>query len=159
MMDVESIEKILVQCAKSGCDISYSEALQALGMQFTRPRMRQLCRMLCEVEARAKANGEPELAVLLVRGSDRLPGDGWWAGRTKFPGEWTGEEAEKYVRRLQRKAFKYWRSHTQQGTLAQNDIGAVRVRDHKPRARTTERVFDIAGRNATAASNPEGRVG
>lgn len=109
-MDMDSVEQLLVQCAKSGCDISYSQALLALGLQFTRPRMRQLCRLLSDVEARSRANGEPELAVLLVRGSDRLPGDGWWAGRINYHGEWTGKEAAKYVKRLQRKAFKYWRT-------------------------------------------------
>ncbi len=104
----ELIEQLLVQCAKCQTDISYSEALAALGTQFTRPRMRELCRVLGEVEAKAKENGEPELAVLVVRGSDRLPGDGWWAGRTSYRGDWAGEKAEKYVRRLQQKAFKYW---------------------------------------------------
>jgi hypothetical protein len=106
---VEWIEQLLIQCAKRQTDISYSEALRALGTQFTRPKMRELCRVLGEVEARAKENGEPELAVLVVRGSDRLPGDGWWAGRTSYRGDWTGEKAAKYVRRLQQ---KYWTDHS-----------------------------------------------
>ena len=110
MFQVESVEQLLIQCAKSGTDISYSEALTSLGTRFTRPRMRQLCRVLCEVEERARENGEPELAVLVVRGSDRLPGDGWWAGRKRYRGEWTGEQAARYVRSLQQRAFKYWRS-------------------------------------------------
>ena len=105
---VESVEQLLIQCAKDGTDISYSEALTALGTRFTRPKMRQLCRVLGEVEERARENGEPELAVLVVRASDRMPGDGWWASRKSYCGEWTGEQAAKYVRRLQQKAFKYW---------------------------------------------------
>ncbi len=112
MFPVETVEQLLVQCAKSRTDISYSEALTALGTRFTRPKMRELCRVLGEVEARAKVNGEPELAVLVVRGSDRLPGDGWWASRTRYRGDRTGEKAEKYVRRLQQKAFKYWTDHS-----------------------------------------------
>ena len=108
MFQVELVEQLLVQCARNRVDISYSEALKALGARFTRPKMRELCRVLGEVEARARENGEPELAVLVVRGSDRLPGDGWWAGRTSYGGDWTGEKAAKYVRRLQHKAFKYW---------------------------------------------------
>ena len=51
-----------------------------------------------------------ELAVLVVRSSDRLPGEGWWANRANYRGERTGEQAEKYVRRQQRKAFKRWRT-------------------------------------------------
>ncbi len=108
MFQVELVEQILVQCAISRTDISYADALRALGTRFTRPKMRELCRVLGEVETRAKENGEPELAVLVVRGSDGLPGDGWWACRTSYRGDWTGERAEKYVRRLQQKAFKYW---------------------------------------------------
>ena len=108
MIQMESLEQLLIQCAKSRTDISYSEALIAVGRRFTRPKMRELCRVLSGIEERSRRNGEPELAVLVVRGSDRMPGDGWWAGRTNYRGEWTGEQAEKYVRRLQRKAFKYW---------------------------------------------------
>ena len=109
MIDTDLVEKLLIQCARNGTDISYSEALSAIGLSFTRPRMRQFCRVLGEVESRARKNGEPELAVLVVRGSDRLPGDGWWTGRTRYRGEWTGQEAAKYVRRLQNRAYKYWR--------------------------------------------------
>ena len=108
MFQVEAVEQLLIQCARSGVDISYSEALLALGYRFSRPKMRELCKVLCEVEKRARENGEPELAVLVVRSSDRLPGDGWWTGRKSYHGEWTGEQAEKYVRRLQKKAFDFW---------------------------------------------------
>jgi len=110
MFNVELVEHLLIECAKLEVDISYSDALVALGTPFTRPKMRKLCRVLGEVDARASENGEPELAVLVVRTSDRLPGDGWWASRTSYRGERTGEQAEKYVRRHQRKAYKYWRT-------------------------------------------------
>ena len=112
MFQVESVEQLLIHCAKVGSDISYAEALTALGTRFTRPRMRQLCRVLGDVEQRARINGEPELAVLVVRGSDRLPGDGWWASRKSYRGEWTGAQAAKYVKRLQKRAFKYWTCRT-----------------------------------------------
>ena len=108
MFSLESVEQLLIHCARNKRDISYSEALIALGTTFSRPKMRELCRVLCKVEERGKENGEPELAVLVVRGSDRLPGDGWWSSRRSYRGDWTGKQAEKYVRRLQRKAFKYW---------------------------------------------------
>jgi len=108
MFQVEMVEQLLIQCARIGVDITYSETLMAFGCRFSRPKMRELCRVLGEVEKRAKEKGEPELAVLVVRGSDRLPGDGWWMGRTSYQGYWTGEQAEKYIRRLQKKAFKYW---------------------------------------------------
>ena len=40
--------------------------------------MRQLCKTLGAVDEEAAARGEPELAVLVVRQSDGLPGQGWW---------------------------------------------------------------------------------
>jgi hypothetical protein len=65
--------------------------------------------VLASVDARAKARGEPELAVLVVRESDRLPGQGWWVGRTSYKGLWEGPDATKYIRRIQQRAFRYWR--------------------------------------------------
>ena len=119
MFHPESVEQLLIQCAKDGADISYSEALTALGTRFSRPKMRQLCRVLGEIEERARENGEPELAVLVVKASDRLPGSGWWASRKSYRGEWTGEQAARYVRRLQQNAFKYWSSCPE---LVENDM-------------------------------------
>ena len=50
----------------------------------------------------------------MVRESDGLPGQGWWVGRSAlgYDGSWTGPEAAKLVRKLQRKAFRYWRAHS-----------------------------------------------
>jgi hypothetical protein len=65
--------------------------------------------------------GEPELAVLVVRESDRLPGQGWWVGAAAsrdYKGPWVGPEAEMFVRALQQHAFDYWRGRgvmTQEG--------------------------------------------
>lgn len=107
-MSTESVEHLLVQCAKQRRDISYAEALVALGLRFSRPKMRELCRLLAIVDEDARSRGEPELAVLVVRSRDRLPGDGWWANRTCYRGEWTGEKAENYIYRKQKAAFDYW---------------------------------------------------
>jgi hypothetical protein len=58
--------------------LSYGELLEHLGYAFSRPKMRQLCAVLGDVDPRAELRGEPELAVLVVRQSDGLPGQGWW---------------------------------------------------------------------------------
>jgi hypothetical protein len=73
--------------------------------------MRALCKTLGRIDELAAAAGEPELAVLVVRESDGLPGQGWWVGRSAlgYDGSWTGPDAAKLVRRLQRQAFRYWR--------------------------------------------------
>jgi hypothetical protein len=112
MMTPESLEQLLIQCAKDKRDISYSEVLRAFGFRFTRPKMRELCRLLGEIDAAAKARGEPALAALVVRAIDRMPGDGWWVSRRGYQGEFEGEAARKYLRRQQNAIFRYWKSPT-----------------------------------------------
>ncbi len=107
--DVVRIESIVRDAARDGRALSYSELLGQLGFRFTRPKMRQVCRTLDEVDRRAAAAGEPELAVLVVRESDGLPGQGWWTGRTDYAGLWTGPDARAHIDAIQRKAFDYWK--------------------------------------------------
>jgi hypothetical protein len=87
------------------------EVLGLLGHDFTRPKMRQLCKVLGYVDDEAAERGEPELAVLVVRQSDGLPGQGWWVGGAKkhnYRGLWEGPAAAKLVRKVQKRAFDYW---------------------------------------------------
>jgi hypothetical protein len=109
LFDVDQVEALLQACARDAQPISYSSALMALGYRFSRPKMRALCVVLTTVDDRAKSRSEPELAVLVVRESDHLPGQGWWVGRTQYKGLWEGPEAQKYIQRLQQKTFRYWR--------------------------------------------------
>jgi len=102
----------LVAAAAAGQSITYSELLGALGHQFSRPKMRALCKVLAVVDEQAAALGEPALAVLVVRQSDGLPGQGWWVGDAAmihgYEGPWQGAEAAKFIRRLQAQAFDHW---------------------------------------------------
>ena len=109
--DAPRIRAILTAAAREGRSVSYSELLGDLGFRFTRPKMRAVCRTLDRIDEAAAVHGEPELAVLVVRESDGLPGQGWWVGRELSGGSWTGPEAMKLVRKLQREAFRYWRGH------------------------------------------------
>jgi hypothetical protein len=106
------VRRLLIVSAAAGEAITYSELLNALGHQFTRPKMRALCKVLGAIDDEAAERGEPELAVLVVRQSDGLPGQGWWvAGGAMlhgYDGLWTGPEAMKLVKKLQRQAFRYW---------------------------------------------------
>lgn len=108
LFDVSLIEQLLQAAAREGRDISYSELLMALGYRFTRPKMRALCKVLDEVDRRGTARGEPELAVLVVRESDRLPGQGWWVGRRDYAGQWTGPDARAYLTKIQQGTFRHW---------------------------------------------------
>lgn len=88
--------------------MSYSELLMMLGLRFTRPRMRALCKVLDEVDRRGRERDEPELAALVVRESDRLPGQGWWIGRADYQGAWNGAEAHAYLDKIQQRTFRHW---------------------------------------------------
>lgn len=113
LFDLAHIEALLQASAAEGRAISYAETLNCLGMDFSRPKMRALCVALGEVDRRAKARGEPALAVLVVRASDGLPGAGWWIDKNDriYKGPTEGPKAEAYIKRLQKKAFDYWREN------------------------------------------------
>src|SRR5947209_4223584 len=111
LADPAEVRAILIASAKAGEPISYSEVLALLGHDFTRPKMRALCTVLGVVDDETAERGEPELAVLVVRQSDGLPGQGWWiagANAHGYSGLWEGPEAARLVRKLQRQAFEFW---------------------------------------------------
>ncbi len=111
LADPQEVRAILVAAAQAGEAISYSEVLGLLGHHFTRPKMRALCTVLAHVDEDAEARGEPELAVLVVRQSDGLPGQGWWVAGAKahsYSGPWEGPRAAKLIRKLQVQAFEFW---------------------------------------------------
>lgn len=118
--DVAAVRRKLIAAARAGEAVSYAGLLGALGHRFTRPLMRALCKTLDAIDEAGAAAGEPELAVLVVRESDRLPGQGWWVSNRPemlaYDGPWTGPEAVPFVRARQRQAFDYWR--------ARNDVTA-----------------------------------
>ena len=109
MFDIDAIEKHLHLRAARRRPISYGDLLAEFDMRFTRPRMRALCKVLDEIDARAEAAGQPELAALVVRELDGLPGQGWWTTRHDYIGPWEGAAAGAYLRSVQRIAFDYWK--------------------------------------------------
>ena len=107
--------------------------LEHLGYAFSRPKMRQLCAVLGDVDRDAEARGEPELAVLVVRQSDGIPGQGWWVeravvrpARLRMSGDictrsrrrpfarlrraLEGPEAARFIREVQAETFAFWQS-------------------------------------------------
>lgn len=118
LADPEEVRAHLIAAAKAGVALTYSELLERLGFAFSRPKMRALCAVLSAVDAEAEARGEPELAVLVVRQSDGLPGQGWWveggASTRGYPGPWEGAEASRFIRQVQAETFAFWQS--QDGT-------------------------------------------
>ncbi len=107
-MDPDHVRALLQAAARAGESLTYSEVLASMGHVFSRPRMRALCAVLNDVDAGERGAGRPELAVLVVRQSDRLPGQGWWMGEADYRGLFTGPEAAAWVRGRQATAFKWW---------------------------------------------------
>jgi len=116
LADPAEVRAHLIGAAAAREAITYSELLNQLGHNFTRPKMRALCTVLGHVDGEAAERGEPELAVLVVRQSDGLPGQGWWvaggASNHGYEGLWEGPEARKLVDRLQALAFDYWQANS-----------------------------------------------
>jgi hypothetical protein len=111
LADPQEVRAILVASAQAGEPISYSEVLGLLGHHFTRPKMRALCKVLSYVDDEAESRDEPELAVLVIRQSDGLPGQGWWISGAKkhgYAGLWEGPNAARLIREIQAQAFNYW---------------------------------------------------
>ena len=113
-MDADHIESLLQASARAGEAMTYGQVLNAIGLGFSRPKMRALCKLLDDIDSQARGRGEPDLAVLVVRASDGLPGQGWWLGgrprQDGYAGPWEGTEAAAYIARVQRNTFDYWRS-------------------------------------------------
>jgi hypothetical protein len=111
LADPEEVRAHLIGAAAAGTPLTYSELLERLGHPFSRPKMRQLCVLLGEVDSIGAALGQPELAVLVVRQSDGLPGQGWWTGTAKhhgYAGPWEGPDARRFVAGLQQASFDFW---------------------------------------------------
>jgi len=108
-MDADILAALLHAAARVGESVTYSEALAALGHRFTRPKMRALCKLLDDIDAAERGAGRPPLAVLVVRQSDRLPGQGWWLGQRGYTGAFTGPAAAAWVRARQAEVFASWR--------------------------------------------------
>jgi hypothetical protein len=114
LTDREEVRAHLVAAAQAGLALTYGELLEHLGYRFSRPKMRALCAMLGEIDREAAARSEPELAVLVVRQSDGLPGQGWWVaggGAARgYAGPWEGPEAARFIRGVQAETFAFWQS-------------------------------------------------
>lgn len=116
--DVPRVHALLLEAVRERRAISYSELLGRLGLRFTRPKMRALCRTLDRIDE-TRPEGAPGLAVLVVRESDGLPGQGWWAGghaaSLGHDGEWQGARAAAFVRALQERVYDWYGAHATAG--------------------------------------------
>jgi hypothetical protein len=119
LAEPDEVRQHLIAAARAGKALTYSELLERLGYAFSRPKMRALCAILTAVDEEAEARGEPELAVLVVRQSDGIPGQGWWvvggARNRGYAGPWEGPEAARFIRQVQAETFGFWKSRAGTG--------------------------------------------
>ena len=124
LAEPEDVRLHLVAAAKAGTALSYGALLERLGFAFSRPKMRALCAILGAVDEAGARLGEPELAVLVVRQSDGLPGQGWWVTGARahgYEGPWEGPEARRFIERLQAESFAFWKSRSGTGADEASD--------------------------------------
>lgn len=108
---MDELERLLVGAARTGRTLTYAEVLRHFDQAVAPRRVYALCRDLGEVCRRNRQRGEPELAVLVVRKSDRLPGAGFfrsvWQDGT-YDGPESGFPAQAFIREQQDLVFAFF---------------------------------------------------
>lgn len=79
MVDLDRLERVLIQAAVEGRPVTYGQLLAYFGWKVTQVTVGALCRDLGRIEARRHGEGWPDLACLVVRKSDGMPGEGYFA--------------------------------------------------------------------------------
>jgi hypothetical protein len=114
MVDIDALEQLLIEAARDRRTLAYSEVLSHFGKRVTPIRVYALCRDLGVVSERNRVRKEPELAVLVVRKTDRLPGEGFFHGAWKdgsYDGPATGPAARAYIDGLTEIVFDFFAGH------------------------------------------------
>lgn len=110
-VDLDELERLLIAAARARRSLTYAEVLAHFGLRITPRRVFALCRDLGAVCERNRARGEPELAVLVVRKADRLPGEGFFHSLWRegaYDGPATGPVAAAFIRRETERVFAHW---------------------------------------------------
>ncbi|WP_084506732.1 hypothetical protein [Geminicoccus roseus] len=102
-LDPERLERILVAAAGEGRSVTYRQVLDMFGHRVGSGTVGHLCRVLGVVDRARAARGLPELACLVVRSTDGMPGAGYFAAEDP-----AGAEARALlVTRRQQAAFAW----------------------------------------------------
>jgi hypothetical protein len=111
MVDLERLERVLLEAARQRRPVTYGQLLAFFGRRVTPVNVAALCRDLGRIGARIAVRGGPELACLVVRKADGLPGEGWFAWERRergYRGPSTGPEAAALVRARQEAAYAHF---------------------------------------------------
>jgi hypothetical protein len=119
VVDIDQLDALLIRAAREGRTLSYADVLAHFGQRITPRRVFGLCRDLGEVCRRNRERGEPELAVLVVRKTDGLPGEGFFRSAWRdgsYDGPPSGPRARAYIRDEQERVFDHFAAKVRAGT-------------------------------------------
>ena len=107
---MDRLERFLIGAALARRPVTYGSLLRASGFRVGPRNVAALCRDLDRVQARLVAIGAPDLACLVVRAADGLPGVGWFAAERAegaYTGPAVGPAALEHVRACQERAYAW----------------------------------------------------
>lgn len=110
MVDLDRLELVLIRAARDGRPMTYGQLLAFFERRVTRITVAALCRDLARVEERRAGERWPDLACLVVRKSDGLPGEGYFSALREeghYAGPSVGPPAEAFVRARQAVARRW----------------------------------------------------
>ena len=110
MVDLDRLERVLIQAAVERRAMTYGQLLSLFERRVTPILVAALCRDLGRVADRRRGERWPDLACLVVRKSDGLPGEGYFTSlraEQSYAGPSTGPAAEAFVRARQRVARRW----------------------------------------------------
>ena len=110
MVDLDLLERYLLRAARERRSVTYGELLGFFERRVTWIHVAALCKDLGQVGERIAARGGPEMACLVVRKSDGIPGEGYFVSLREeegYQGSLVGPEAVAELRRRQAAAFDY----------------------------------------------------
>ncbi len=91
--------------------VSYRQLLHLFDRRIGPNNVRALMRVLAEICRQSEAKGEPDLACLVVREKDGLPGEGYFAAEAATGHSLQGSRRAR-VTKAQERAFAYWAEET-----------------------------------------------
>lgn len=110
MVDLDRLERVLIAAALERRPVTYGTLLAYFGRRTTPITVGALCRDLGRLARRRAGEDWPDLACLVVRRSDGLPGGGYFASlraEGAYDGPDTGPAAEASLRVRQAAAYAW----------------------------------------------------
>lgn len=110
MVDLDRLERVLIATALERRPVTYGTLLAYFGRRTTPITVGALCRDLGRLARRRAGEDRPDLACLVVRRSDGLPGGGYFASlraEGAYDGPDTGPAAEASLRVRQAAAYAW----------------------------------------------------